>query len=539
VKNTRPIKPLLSAAVVLAVALSSTASWAARNFTPQAGTWIVSEELDGKPGRGLAIDVQGNTLFMQVFGYEKNGDATFHTALGQMAGNTVTAPLLRYRGGRAFGSEARDAVEDGSPGQVTVSFANGLQGTVQFPGEAPVAIERFIAMSPQFVADPLSPRKAGRQLKMVGLDETGQPVIAWDATLGSTFLTLSQFTGQYSYQRLGCMEPSPLEVYTCHGQAPKDGSAWVASVQLRVVGADVQGQIEVRDGPNSHRYTLMGMLISAGGEGIPECLQYQQIYVQTAPFNCGGDLVITPSSGTWIVADELSGKPGRGLAVDVQNGLAIAQVFNYLPDGRPSFHMGVGTYEGIATTAALTRYADGRYFGGPQRPAQAVEAVGEMQLQFTEPYQQRTVANRVAGMVQFPGERPKRVQRLALEPDTSSHQGLLGQWVLEFEGPNQARPWRETRFVTLSRDLGDVVTNEDGSLQCKRQPQDDLWPMQAAVCEWWRGDRAELWKSHFMQQTNNRSASTMQIRDRHGNLLGLDNIPHTQQPTTPQVTALE
>ena len=68
----------LGLAAVLVAALQP--AWAARNFTPQAGTWIVSSELNGEPGRGLAIDVQGNTFFMQVFGYEKNGEATFFTA---------------------------------------------------------------------------------------------------------------------------------------------------------------------------------------------------------------------------------------------------------------------------------------------------------------------------------------------------------------------------------------------------------------------------------------------------------------------------
>ena len=47
---------------------TTTCAWAARDFTPQAGTWVVSSEVDGKPGRGLAIDVQGNTFFMQVYG---------------------------------------------------------------------------------------------------------------------------------------------------------------------------------------------------------------------------------------------------------------------------------------------------------------------------------------------------------------------------------------------------------------------------------------------------------------------------------------
>ena len=524
-RNTKRHQTLRAAVAATVIALSCTVSWAARDFTPQAGTWVITEELDGKPGRGLAIDVQGNTFFMQVFGYEKNGDATFYTATGQMEGNTVTAPLMQYQGGRSFGGDARDAAELGSPGNVTVSFANGLQGTVQFPGEGSVAIERFIAMSEQFVVGQLSPRKVGRQLKVVGLDEAGQPAIAWDAVLVRENLGLFQITGKSSSRRLKCSERPQLEAYICQGQEPEDGSAWVASAQLRVVGIDIQGQIEMREGETSRRYALIGMGISAGGAGIPECLQYQQIYVQTGPRYCGGPPVITPSNGTWIITDELSGKPGRGIAVDVQNGLAIAQVFNYLADGRSSFHMGSNDYAGITTTMALTRYADGRYFGGPQRSARAVEAVGEMQLQFAELNQQRLNANRVAGTVQFPGELPQRMQRLALEPETSNHQGLLGQWMLLFLGPDHTKPsWQETRFITLSRDLGDAAASEDGSVQCKRQSLEGLW-LQGVVCEWWRNDRSELWKSSFMQQTNNRSASAMQIRDRHGNLLGLGDIP--------------
>ena len=83
--RARSVRAVISASV-LACTLASVA-WAGRDFTPQAGTWIVSEELNGKPGRGLAIDVQGNTFFMQVFAYEKNGDATFYLATGQMDGN--------------------------------------------------------------------------------------------------------------------------------------------------------------------------------------------------------------------------------------------------------------------------------------------------------------------------------------------------------------------------------------------------------------------------------------------------------------------
>ncbi|MEG0973184.1 MAG: hypothetical protein RSF42_00630 [Comamonas sp.] len=132
------------AAVAMAFAAPS---FAARDFTPQAGTWVASSELGGNPGRGLAIDVQGNTFFMQVFGYEKNGEATFYTATAQMEGNHVTAPLIRYKGGHSFGSAARDAMEDQAVGDVMVSFRNGLKGVLQFPDEQAVAIERFLVLS--------------------------------------------------------------------------------------------------------------------------------------------------------------------------------------------------------------------------------------------------------------------------------------------------------------------------------------------------------------------------------------------------------
>ena len=62
--------------LLLGVAAGMAPAWAARDFTPQAGTWVIDAELDGKPGRGLAIDVQGNTVVLQVYGYEANGAAS-------------------------------------------------------------------------------------------------------------------------------------------------------------------------------------------------------------------------------------------------------------------------------------------------------------------------------------------------------------------------------------------------------------------------------------------------------------------------------
>ncbi|GAB2487473.1 hypothetical protein GCM10027082_43190 [Comamonas humi] len=530
------MKNLVSSTLAALSLCTALPAFAARDFTPQPGTWVVSSELDGKPGRGLAIDVQGNTLFMQVFNYEQNGDATFHASQGPMDGNTMTAPLVRYRGGRSFGGEAREAVEDGSPGSVTVSFANGLQGTVQFPGEAPVAMERLVAMGPAFDAAYVS-GAWWRQFNVVGLDEAGQVAKSWQLVMdGNSAERQVRLTGRTSSdlgheqpQALGCTALSTPDTYACRGREdslPTDGSAWIESATLRIVGADVQGVVSTRAGEARQHYVLTGMAIVAAdttGFSAPSCAPAGQVYTQDALGSCSKDRTINPSNGTWIVADELTGKPGRGIALDVQNGMAIAQVFNYLPDGRASFHMGSGAYTGSsqyageASTLALNRYAGGRYFGGPATSAALADSTGTMQLQFNnEP-------NRVEGMIQFPGEPPRRIVRLALEPDTSSHHGLLGEWVAFFWPKSASRTYLHT--FTLTRDLGDAASTSDGSVRCQRQPHQ--FYRNFVACDWRRGEGAdtEVWSTWFTQQTNNRSAYAMQIRDRHGNLLGLGDIP--------------
>ena len=112
-------------------------------FSPQAGTWIVTSEMDGKPGRGFGIDVQNTTLVMQMYAYESSGQPTFYLAVGDVVDNKVTAPLNKYSGGRFFGSGARSGTAAGSAGNVSVRFTSGTTGFITFPNEPEVAISRF------------------------------------------------------------------------------------------------------------------------------------------------------------------------------------------------------------------------------------------------------------------------------------------------------------------------------------------------------------------------------------------------------------
>lgn len=112
-------------------------------FVPQAGTWVVTSEVDGKPGRGFGIDVQNATLVMQMYAYESSGQSTFYLVVGDVVDNKVTAPLTKYTGGRYFGSSARSGTAAASPGNVSMRFTSGTTGFITFPNESEVAISRF------------------------------------------------------------------------------------------------------------------------------------------------------------------------------------------------------------------------------------------------------------------------------------------------------------------------------------------------------------------------------------------------------------
>lgn len=101
------------------------------------------QELNGKPGRGLVVDVQNGVLSLQMYAYEQSGRPTFYLATGNLIDNRLTTELKHYEGGRYFGSGERTGVEKGSAGLVTVRFVDGMNGFITFPGEAEKPISRF------------------------------------------------------------------------------------------------------------------------------------------------------------------------------------------------------------------------------------------------------------------------------------------------------------------------------------------------------------------------------------------------------------
>lgn len=117
---------------------------------PQSGFWAIDGELNGQPGRGFQIDVQGETLIFSYYGYRPDGSATFYLSSGRydVANGKYSGQLLEYKGGTPIGQAFRSGSEAGSPGSFALSFINSNKGYMALPGEELKPISRFTFSDP-------------------------------------------------------------------------------------------------------------------------------------------------------------------------------------------------------------------------------------------------------------------------------------------------------------------------------------------------------------------------------------------------------
>ena len=419
--------PLFRSAVLAGtIALASIpAAQAASDFTPLPGTWIVSAEQDGKPGRGMAIDVQDGVLVMQVYNYRANGTATFHLAVGNIDGNQVAAPLKSYRGGRYFGSGPLSGVEDGDAGEVRIEFTSATQAQLRFPGEPTVAIQRF-----RFENTPASALPSAYWL-MSMQDSSGKAVYSAIALSGldtSTGPAMAMALPNGTQIQVSCSYSATLQGFNC-----SNGSATPAvRLQFQTVLHQLSGSAQL-DGSS---YQLVGqrMLSPDGYDSL--------VFSDTTP---------VPASGTWIVTGEKNGQPGRGMAIDVQTGTLVMQVYNYQADGNATFHLGVGAFASGQASAPLKSYQGGRYFGSGPLSGTEASTAGEVFLDFRSP---------TRGHIRFPGEGAVAIERFQFAPVAPDPASLLGHWTFH-DTTN-----KETAHVALTQVDGTAATTAGGGVRC-------------------------------------------------------------------------
>ena len=538
---------------------------AAREFTPQAGLWMIPSENNGQPGRGFSLDVQGNTAFLQVFNYEKSGAATFHTAVGQLDESaTMTVPLLRFKGGRSFGGPVQDAIADGTAGNVTVKFADGLNGTVQFPGEGEQPISRFLIDQklPFWWTQASDAPPVGERGGMVfhwsatGTDGSRR---TWTSTLQSDakgalsldawpeIIDTTYYSNTINYD-LKCKLESATQIVDCalsgnaEAPVPESESHGIARVRFRVLGRDVVGVIQPQSDP-TQRITLNGWTkgsYSCKESCMNASLRTTRSYT-TADYEsnadcilgwCGGYgyMMMQPTSGAWVIEEENTGRPGRGVFLDIQDGAIVMQTSDYLANGEPTFHMGSGaldtsTMEHADTTASmpLVRYAGGRYFGGPVQAGHEVAKAGTLGLSFA--LRVDNASNDMAtGRITLPGEGAKTIRRLAFNPPGDGIDHMLGEYFIRWSSGQPAiQSW-----VQLSRVEGRFAMNADGTVQCYQEiPRLKLYSMRCALLDpanpgqSWKGI-ADITVNPFHRDVTSGSTATfLRTRDQFGNWLGL------------------
>ena len=541
---------------------------AAREFTPQAGLWMIPSENNGQPGRGFSLDVQGNTAFLQVFNYEKSGAATFHTAVGQLDdAAAMTVPLLRFKGGRFLGGPAQDAVEDGTAGNVTVKFTDGLNGTVQFPGESEQAIARFLVNEKQpfwwtqLSDDPPSGKEGSRLMRWTATTQSGTRYV-WIATLGTDAggvfpLGLeSPFDWGSAVRRFDCRMQAATQVFDCLPTAnstnPEAPNLPLEAQRLRfrVVGRDVVGEIQPAWDP-AQRMTLTGWNDGSFSCNASWCndasVRSARIYASFRPFEdvcitgyCTGygygHITLLPSSGAWMIVDENTGRPGRGVFLDVQEDSVIVQTSDYLESGEPTFHMGAGTLkssksisEDTTSSFPLVRYAGGRFFGGPAQSGKEVVDAGSLQLAISSEFPSNTLTDFASGRITLPGEATQSIHRLSLEPAAATGiDHMLGEYWVEWQMEQPMR--REMHWLRLSKVDGLIAKNDDGTIQCRQRDATYRYRM---TCFW--NDKPNVALDNmfdlkgyvdvdvnpFNRSGGNDSPSLLYTRDRHGNWLGL------------------
>ncbi len=94
-------------------------------------------------GRGYAIEVQNNQLFMAIPHYNPDGTPTWNVVQGDIRSGVTTLPFDMYVGGQSLTSTYRNGIKFQS-GSYTTSFRNPCAGQVQLAGTPAVSIRRFV-----------------------------------------------------------------------------------------------------------------------------------------------------------------------------------------------------------------------------------------------------------------------------------------------------------------------------------------------------------------------------------------------------------
>ena len=469
------------------IAGAFSASWAANTIAPQNGNWVIADEMTGKPGRGMGIDVQDGIFVMQVYNYNKDGSPTFHMVSGKVEDNKVDAPLKQYKNGPFFGSKGKDGVEAADAGNVKVEFTSRTTATIQFPGEEAKTMHRFDYEG--VAEDEWSDKAYVERWAIVKMDKDNKPTgTAWaDIGVGSHLAMSTDMHAGWPYSDsakfavhlhdlatpkvysfLECDYSGANHVFTCAGeQIDSSKSTLVRTpITMSLIRSidQLQGTVTIND---EDALPLLGARVEKTSYQIQDNKLVTKEYFRRNSL---------PEAGTWIVSSEITGKAGRGISLDVQK-VASAKhtlfmpIYNYERDGKATFHLALGTHSpSVKPTpdtprVELNRYSDGRYFGGSAKDGKFDQYVGMADISFDTNF---------TGKIQFPDEEAVVIQRFYFGVDTGRIDSLVGTWAVIPHGGAL-----RTRILNLKKTDSGVVEDKEAGYSCFM----NYWMTYRVLCE--------------------------------------------------------
>ncbi len=111
-------------------------------FAPEAGWWWNASE----GGRGFALEVQGDQIFMGGFMYDGNGRPTWYVTGGKMKSATsYEGSWLAYRGGQAIGQPYQaPSLVPVPQSMVRLSFSDARNAQLTLPDGRQLALSRYL-----------------------------------------------------------------------------------------------------------------------------------------------------------------------------------------------------------------------------------------------------------------------------------------------------------------------------------------------------------------------------------------------------------
>ncbi|WP_233168292.1 FG-GAP repeat domain-containing protein [Xylophilus sp. ASV27] len=94
-------------------------------------------------GRGYALEMQGNALFMAMFHYNADGSPTWHTVGGYWGEGVFQAPFMASTGGQTLVGTYAKPQPPVPQGQLALDFSDSCGGILRLPDASAVAVRRF------------------------------------------------------------------------------------------------------------------------------------------------------------------------------------------------------------------------------------------------------------------------------------------------------------------------------------------------------------------------------------------------------------